>query len=300
MRSRIERPVHVALPPVTDGFSPLRAALDRPGGFIKIHGAGNDFVVFDGRVHPFRPDPARAAALCDRHTGIGGDQLLVLEPPTAPDADLRLRIYNVDGQEAQTCLNATRCVAWLMLQETGAETVRIGTLGGVIEARPAGSGLVTLRQPPARFDWRTIPLAGPRDTLSLDLTAGPLTARAAVSMGNPHLVCFVPDLAAIEVPLWADRLQKHPLLPEGANIGVAEIVDSARMRLVVWERPGILTRACGSGACAALVVARRLGLTGEVRMQVEMPGGTLFVEETADGDLLLTGPVEVAFLGVLP
>lgn len=300
MRSRIERHVHVALPPVTDGFSPLRAALDRPGGFIKIHGAGNDFVVFDGRVHPFRPDPARAAALCDRHTGIGGDQVLVLEPPTAPDADLRLRIYNVDGQEAQTCLNATRCVAWLMLQETGAETVRIGTLGGVIEARPAGSGLVTLRQPPARFDWRAIPLAGPRDTLSLDLTAGPLTARAAVSMGNPHLVCFVPDLAAIEVPLWADRLQKHPLLPEGANIGVAEIVDGARMRLVVWERPGILTRACGSGACAALVVARRLGLTPEVRMQVEMPGGTLFVEETADGDLLLTGPVEVAFLGVLP
>lgn len=224
----------------------------------------------------------------------------MLEPPAIAGTDVSLRIYNVDGQEAQTCLNATRCVAWLVLEETGAEAVRIGTLGGIIEARPAERGHVTLRQPPPRFDWQAIPLAGPCDTLALDLTAGPLTARAAVSLGNPHLVCFVACLAQVDVPLWADQLQKHPMLPEGANIGVAEMVDDSHVKLVVWERPGILTRACGSGACAAFVVARRLGLTFQPQMQVEMPGGTLVVEEAADGCLLLTGPAEVAFLGVLP
>lgn len=290
----------MAPPLETAGYGPLRAAFDRPGGFVKMHGAGNDFVVFDGRARPFRPDTATAAALCDRHTGVGGDQVLVLEPPRLADTDLSLRIYNVDGQEVQTCLNATRCVAWLVLQETGAETVRIGTLGGIIEGRPAGRGLVTLRQPPPRFDWQAIPMAGPCDTLALDLTAGPLTARAAVSLGNPHLVCFVACLVQVDVPRWADQLQKHPMLPEGANIGVAEMLDDRRMKLVVWERPGILTRACGSGACAAFVVARRLGLTGQALMQVEMPGGTLLVEEEAEGGLLLTGPAEVAFLGVVP
>jgi diaminopimelate epimerase len=265
-----------------------------------MHGAGNDFIVFDSRRQPFRPDAATIAALCDRHTGIGGDQLLVLESPRAPDTGVFLRIWNIDGQEAPTCLNATRCVAWLMLGETGAVRVRIGTAGGIIEGHAAGERTVTLHQPPARLDWRAIPLAEARDTLALDLAAGPLRAQAAVSMGNPHLVCFVPRLAEVDVPRWADELQHHPLLPEGANVGVAEIVDATHMKLVVWERPGILTRACGSGACAALVAARRLGRTRAAGMEVAMPGGRLFVEEQEDGTLHLTGPVAVAFLGQLP
>jgi diaminopimelate epimerase len=133
----------------------------------------------------------------------------------------------------------------------------------------------------------------------LNLSAGPLTAQAAVSMGNPHLVCFVPSLDDIDVPRWANALQHHPLLPEGANVGVAEIVDDSHMKLVVWERPGILTQACGSGACAATVVARRLNLTAASRIEIAMPGGRLIVEEQVDGVLLLTGPVQVAFLGRL-
>lgn len=282
------------------GFERLLAVLRQPDGFVKIHGLGNDFIVVDGRTHPFRPNAARIAGLCNRHTGIGGDQLLVLEPPASSDEDLRLRIYNIDGAEAQTCLNATRCVAWLALKALGRDTVRIGTLGGTIEGSFANGNVVTLRLAPARFDWQGIPLAEPRDTLALDLTAGPLTAQAAVNIGNPHIVCFVPSLAEIDVPRHAAQLQAHPLLPEGANVGVAEIVDDMRMRLVVWERPGILTRACGSGACAALAAARRLNRTTARRMQVEMPGGTLAVEEAVDGTLSLTGAVEVAFLGLLP
>ena len=282
-----------------DGFSPLHQALSRPGGFIKMHGAGNDFIVFDGRPRPFQPDPVWVAGLCNRHTGIGGDQVLVLEPPNGQDMDVRLRIYNIDGQEAPTCLNATRCVAWLMLRELGTDLVRIGTGAGVIVGFAVGDGMVTLRQPAACFDWQAIPLREARDTLMLNLSAGPLTAQAAVSMGNPHLVCFVPSLDDIDVPRWANALQHHPLLPEGANVGVAEIVDDSHMKLVVWERPGILTQACGSGACAATVVARRLNLTAASRIEIAMPGGRLIVEEQVDGALLLTGPVQVAFLGHL-
>ena len=282
------------------GFERLLAVLGQPGGFVKIHGLGNDFIVVDGRARPFRPDAARIVKLCNRNVGIGGDQLLVLEPPAAPGEDLRLRIYNVDGREAQTCLNATRCVAWLALKELGRDTVRIGTLGGTVEGYFADGGAVTLRLAPARFGWRDIPLAEPRDTLALGLTAGPLTAQAAVNLGNPHIVCFVPALAEIDVPRFARALQGHPLLPEGANVGVAEIVDDTRMKLVVWERPGLLTSACGSGACAALVAARRLDRTSARRMRVDMPGGTLLVEEAPDGTLFLTGSVEVSFLGLLP
>lgn len=282
------------------GFQRLLAVLAEPGGFIKIHGLGNDFIVMDGRKRPFRPDAALTVRLCNRNVGIGADQLLVLEPPVSPAEDLRLRIYNVDGREAQTCLNATRCVAWLALKELGRDTVRIGTLGGTIEGYFAGDGAVTLKLAPARFDWQDIPLAEPRDTLALGLTAGPLTAQAAVNLGNPHLVCFVDALAEIDVPRFAAALQGDPLLPEGANVGVAEIVDDTRMKLVVWERPGLLTSACGSGACAALAAARRLHRTSARRMQVDMPGGSLQVEEAPGGTLFLTGAVEVAFLGFLP
>lgn len=279
------------------GFAEMRKVLARPGGFVKMHGAGNDFILFDGRQIPFRPDAAQCSRLCDRHFGVGGDQVLVLED-SRQGCDLRLRIYNIDGREAETCLNATRCVAWFSMLEREGSSAKIETAGGVIEARLAGEGRVTLRQPAPRFDWHAVPLAEPRDTMDLRLSAGPLMAQAALSMGNPHLVCFVDDLDAVDVPLWADQLQKHSLLPEGANIGVAQILGPAAMRLVVWERPGILTQACGSGACAAYVVARRLGLIEAHRLQVQMPGGVLEVEGEGEG-LMLTGPVALVYQGVL-
>ena len=281
-------------------FQKIRDVLYHPNGFVKIHGLGNDFFVVDGRKRPYRPDKATITRLCDRHIGIGGDQLLVLEQPDDAADDVRLRIYNIDGFEAQTCLNATRCIAWLMLMESQKPRVRIATLGGTIEGYFSEEGLVTLSLPAAQFDWQSIPLAEPRDALALDLTSGPLTAQAAASLGNPHLVCFVDDFAAIDVPRWAPALQDHPLLKEGANVGVAQILDDQTMKLVVWERPGILTTACGSGACAALVLARRLGLVTTRKMAVQMPGGTLVVEEGDDGTIFLSGPVEVVFLGLLP
>ncbi|MFC4171752.1 diaminopimelate epimerase [Microvirga sp. GCM10011540] len=277
------------------------ASLDLSGrSFLKMHGLGNDFVVVDGRTKPFSPSPDVIRLICNRHTGVGGDQLLVIEPPTVAGADARMRIYNVDGTEAQTCLNATRCVGWLLLKESGGRRLHLETLGGLIDAFDPGENELTLRLGSPRWDWRSIPLASPADTLMLDLSSGPLSQPTAVNVGNPHLVCFVEQRDAVDVPRWAAPMQNHPMLPEGANIGVAEIVGPDRLRLVVWERPGILTQACGSGACAAVLAARRRGLTDERCITVEMPGGTLRIEVDDDESLTLTGPVAVAFSGRLP
>lgn len=275
--------------------------IDLPGRpFLKMHGLGNDFVVVDGRNEPFVPGSKLIRLICNRHVGVGGDQLLVIEPSAIPGAIARMRIYNVDGTEAQTCLNATRCVAWLLLQESAATRVILETLGGLVEAGDVGDGNVALRLTPPRWEWRDIPLASPADTLALDISSGPLSGPTAVNLGNPHLVCFVAKRDEIDVPHWAAPLQSNPLLPEGANIGIAEMASKDRIRLVVWERPGILTQACGSGACAAALAARRKGLTQERRITVEMPGGTLQVEIHHDESITLSGPVAIAFSGRLP
>lgn len=268
--------------------------------FLKMHGLGNDFVVVDGRDQPFRPAPEDIRPICDRHRGVGGDQLLVIEHPSIRNAYARLRIYNIDGTEAQTCLNATRCIAWLLLRESGQARVTIETLGGLIAGSNLDGDRLSLRLGPPRWDWQSVPLAAPADTLVLDLEAGPLVKPTALSMGNPHLVCFVESRDAVDVPRWAPLLQGHPALPEGANIGVAELVSPERLRLVVWERPGILTQACGSGACAAALAARRRGLTDERRITVDMPGGLLQVDIHEDEQVTLTGPVAVAFTGRFP
>jgi diaminopimelate epimerase len=265
-----------------------------------MHGLGNDFVVVDGREEAFTPPPEVIRLICDRHLGVGGDQLLVIEQPSVSGAGARLRIYNVDGTEAQTCLNATRCVAWLLLQDSGAERLALETLGGLIEGSDANGNELALRLGSPRWDWQSIPLASPADTFSLDLSSGPLARPTAVNVGNPHLVCFVADRDEIDVPRWAPAIQNHPLLPEGANIGVAQLAAPDRLRLVVWERPGILTQACGSGACAAVLAARKRGLTNEKRVTVEMPGGKLQVEIREDESITLTGPVAIAFSGRLP
>ncbi|MDO5706521.1 MAG: diaminopimelate epimerase [Paracoccus sp. (in: a-proteobacteria)] len=265
-----------------------------------MHGLGNDFVIVDGRLSAFRPSPETIRRICDRHRGIGGDQLLVIEPPTVANAEARMRIYNIDGTEAETCLNATRCVGRLLLDEGEDDELRLETLGGVIAARMTGTGDIALRLAQPQWSWQAIPLTAEANTAALDMVSGPLERPVAMSLGNPHLVCFVPDRDAVDVPRWAPALQNHPMLPEGANIGVAELAAPDRLRLVVWERPGILTQACGSGACAAALAARRRGLTGARRFVVEMPGGTLAVEVHADDSLTLSGPVATAFAGRFP
>jgi diaminopimelate epimerase len=265
--------------------------------FLKMHGCGNDFVVLDERRGALGITPTRAAAIADRRTGVGCDQFIVIEPPPAnSDADAFMRIRNPDGSEAGACGNATRCVAHLLAHETGRLTQIIRTTSGDLRAEVLSDGSVRVDMGPAKLDWSEIPLARAMDTLHLDLALGPLSDPAAASMGNPHATFFVDDLASLQVTELGPRLEHDPLFPERANIGFAQVLAPDRIRLRVWERGAGLTRACGSGACAALVNAHRRGLTGR-RATLEMGGGDLTIEWCDDGHVLMTGPVATAFTG---
>ena len=263
-----------------------------PTAFVKMHGAGNDFAVLDSRTGAIALSPARLRALADRQTGIGWDQLIVLEAAARP-ANVAMRIFNPDGSQASACGNATRCVASLLCAESGLETILIQTQAGLLHAiRLAGGDFqVDMGQP--RFAWDEIPLSRQADTLHLPLAGDPV----ATSMGNPHATLFLADLGAADPAILGPRLEHDPLFPDRANIGFAVVQAADRIRLRVWERGAGLTRACGSGACAALVGAHRRGLAGR-RAALILDGGTLQIDwRAADGHVLMTGPAAVAFHG---
>ena len=263
--------------------------------FTKMHGAGNDFVILDDRRRTLRLTPARIAALSDRRTGIGCDQFITLEPPPpGTDADLFMRIHNPDGSEAGACGNATRCVADLLFEENGRPYQVIRTISGDLPAERLADGRFRVDMGRARLDWPSIPLAHPADTLHLPLPGDP----AACGMGNPHATFFVADAEAHPVHDLGPRFEHDPLFPERANIGFAQVLAPDRLRLRVWERGAGLTRACGSGACAALVNAHRRGLTAR-RAEVVMDGGTLDVEWRDDGRVLMAGPAATSFRGTV-
>jgi diaminopimelate epimerase len=265
--------------------------------FLKMHGCGNDFVVLDERSGGLGLSARRAAAVADRRTGVGCDQLIVLEPlPLGSGADVFMRIRNPDGSEAGACGNATRCVAAVLAHQTGCSGHLIRTIAGDLRAEALPDARVRVDMGPARLDWPDIPLARPMDTLHLDLAVGPLGDPAAVSMGNPHATFFVADVGRIPIAEFGPRLENDPLFPERANIGVAQVLAPDRIQLRVWERGAGLTLACGSGACAALVNAHRRGLTRR-RATLVMDGGELDIEWCADGHVSMTGPVATSFIG---
>jgi len=266
--------------------------------FIKMHGLGNDFVVVDARAEPFALTEASARAIADRRRGVGCDQLIVMEPPANGAAEVFMRIRNADGGEVEACGNGTRCVAALLMAESGRPHATIETLAGLLAAEAAGAGRVTVDMGEAKSDWRDIPLATACDTLHLDLSLGVLRDPVAVSIGNPHAVFFLDDVASAPLEALGPRLEHDPLFPERANIGAAELTGPDALRLRVWERGVGLTRACGTGACAAAVAAARRGLTGR-RVAVELDGGGLAIEWRDDGHVFMTGPAETAFTGVL-
>ncbi len=263
--------------------------------FVKMHGCGNDFVVFDERAGSLGLTPAVAAAIADRRTGVGCDQFIVIEP-APPGADAFMRIRNPDGSEAGACGNATRCVAHLLAAETGRSRQIIRTIAGDLASEVLPNGQIRVDMGPVRLDWRDIPLARPMDTLDLDLGAGPVSHAAAASMGNPHATFFVPDIGAIAIKAIGPVLEHHALFPERANIGFAQVLGPERIRLRVWERGAGLTLACGSGACAALVNAARRGLTGR-EATIVADGGELTITWREDNHVLMTGPVATSFTG---
>lgn len=266
--------------------------------FLKMHGLGNDFVVLDARAQPVAlPEPV-VRAIADRRTGVGFDEMLILQPAQDPRAQAYMAIRNADGSEAEACGNGARCVAWLLMRESGRDSTVIDTPAGLIEAHAAGDG-VAVDMGPARTGWREIPLAQDVDTLHLPVALEGLADPVGVSMGNPHAVFFVPDAEAVDLRRLGPQLEHHPLFPARANIEIAQVLAPARIRMRVWERGAGITRACGTGACATLVAAARRGLA-QRRAELLLDGGPLTIEWRSDGHVIMTGPVALAYSGTLP
>ena len=262
--------------------------------FRKMHGAGNDFVVVDARTTRLQLTPRRIAALADRNTGIGCDQFITIEPPPPGSrADVCMRIHNPDGSQAGACGNATRCVAALLAAETGGARFTIETISGALEAWITPT-TITVDMGAARLAWHEIPLAFAADTLALPIEHHP----AACSVGNPHATLFVTDIDAVPITTLGPLIENSPIFPERANVGFAQILTPERIRLRVWERAAGLTRACGSGACAALVNAVRRGLAA-TRAELVLDGGTLMIEWRPDGHVLMSGPAATSFAGTV-
>ncbi|NQW51862.1 MAG: diaminopimelate epimerase [Rhodospirillales bacterium] len=271
--------------------------------FLKMHGLGNDFVVLDARGGALDLTVPRRRAIADRRLGVGCDQLIVLEPPTEPDADVFMRIYNPDGSEAQACGNATRCVASLLMDEREADDVTIQTVAGLLESQKVGRGVnglpvISVDMGLVRMDWREIPVAKACDTNHMPVGIGPLQEPVGTNVGNPHATFFVDDLAAIPIAELGPKLEHDPFFPERVNVGVAQIIAENKLRLSVWERGAGLTLACGSGACAAAVAAARRGLTGR-KVDVVVEHGTLTIEWLRDDHVSMTGGIALAYRGEL-
>ncbi|HEY0052917.1 MAG TPA: diaminopimelate epimerase [Caulobacteraceae bacterium] len=273
--------------------------------YVKMNGLGNDFVVVEARAAdgPFRPTPEQVRAIADRKGGHGCDQLIALEP--SDRADVFMRVWNADGGEVETCGNALRCVGWLLMQASGRDRASIDTASGVVAAYGAADGLVSVDMGRPGLEWDQIPLAEEMDTRGIELQVGPIDAPrlhtpGAVSMGNPHVVFFIDqEMVDADVRGTGSLIEHHPLFPEGVNVGFALPLARDRIRLRVWERGAGLTRACGTGACAALVACARRGLSDRKATMV-LDGGELTVEwRESDGHVVMTGAVEVERTGVL-
>ena len=263
--------------------------------FLKMHGAGNDFVVVDRRnATPI--DAATATKLADRRFGVGCDQVVVLEPSSK--ADVFMRLFNHDGSEIGACGNASRCIGQLLMDETGKAKASIETLAGVLEATRADTG-ITVDMGEPKWEWRDIPLAESRNTLHLGLQEGMLMDPVSINIGNPHMIFFVRDIDMVDLAKSGPKLEHDALFPQRVNVSVVKVLSEDHFVMKTWERGAGLTLACGSAACATVVAAVRREI-GVRKATVDVPGGRLFIEWNAgegNGKVLMTGPAAKVFEG---
>ena len=275
--------------------------------FSKMHGLGNDFMVIDGTRQTFRPDAAQIQAWADRHTGIGFDQLLLVEKTDTPDVDFRYRIFNADGGEVEQCGNGARCFVKFVSEHglTDKRTIRVETARGIIEPSLNDNGLITVNMGQPQFAPQDVPFvlrsgeqAGEKSYIVVnELDSAQMSL---LSMGNPHAVMLVEDTAAAPVAEWGAALQNHPRFPARVNVGFMQVVDAHHIHLRVFERGSGETQACGTGACAAVVSGVRWGLlaAGE-DVRVSLPGGDLYIRWSEGEPVWMTGPAVTVFEGEL-
>ena len=268
--------------------------------FTKMHGLGNDFIVFDAPDDAHLPSSATLRQLADRRTGIGFDQALALQRPRQDGTDVYYRIFNADGSEVEQCGNGARCIARLVGERRGSEPreLRMDSPGGLVVARLREDGLVSVAMGIPNFAPASLPFDAPAEAaIYLIEAAGTQVEIGAVSIGNPHAVLEVPDIATAPVDRLGPAVENHARFPRRTNVGFMQILDREHVLLRVHERGAGETRACGTGACAAVAVGRRHGLLGD-RVDVDLPGGRLIVEWAGPGEpVWLTGPAETAFTG---
>lgn len=268
--------------------------------FTKMHGLGNDFMVIDLLSQHAHIHPRHVRQWADRHTGIGFDQLLLVEIPTRPDVDFRYRIFNADGSEVEQCGNGARCFARFVRDKrlTTKKSIRVETRSGIITltVRPNGQVCVDMGAP--RLHPEQVPFQAEQSALSYSVeVAGQIVELAALSMGNPHAVIRIDDVDSAPVRQLGPALEQHPRFPQRANIGFLQVIDRQHARLRVWERGAGETQACGTGACAAAVAAIRQGWM-DSPVRIDLPGGRLNIEWTgADQPVMMTGPAVRVYEG---
>ncbi|MNN17644.1 Diaminopimelate epimerase [compost metagenome] len=265
-----------------------------------MHGLGNDFMVLDLVSQHAHILPKHAKQWGDRHTGIGFDQLLIVEAPSNPEVDFRYRIFNADGSEVEQCGNGARCFARFVLDKrlTAKKRIRVETKGGIIELDVRNDGQISVDMGPPRLVPAEIPFDAPAQALSYPLeVAGRTVELAAVSMGNPHAVLRVDDINAAPVHELGAQIEHHPRFPQRVNVGFIQVIDRHRAQLRVWERGAGETQACGTGACAAAVAAISQGWM-DSPLLIDLPGGRLSIEWAGPGKpVLMTGPAVRVFEG---
>ena len=268
--------------------------------FTKMHGLGNDFMVLDLVSQHAHIQPRHVQAWADRHTGVGFDQLLIVEPPGNPDVDFRYRIFNADGSEVEQCGNGARCFARFVLDKrlTAKRRIRVETRGGIIELRVRTDGQVSVDMGPPRLAPAQIPFQADSEQRSYRVDVdGQQVELAAIAMGNPHAVLRVENVDSAPVHELGPRLEHHPRFPQRVNVGFLQVIDRHQARLRVWERGAGETRACGTGACAAAVAAIRQGWM-DSPVQLDLPGGRLSIEWTGPGrPVIMTGPAVRVYEG---
>ena len=275
--------------------------------FTKMHGLGNDFMVVDGVNQVFEPQDAPLIQWANRHTGVGFDQLLLVEKAGAADVDFRYRIFNADGSEVEQCGNGARCFARFVADKglSNKQEIRVETARGVIVPRLLDSGLVVVNMGKPRLmpsEIPFVPAAGEADDalthiVLVGLESVPLSC---VNMGNPHAVLLVDDVDTAPVARWGEAIESNEQFPERVNVGFMQVLDEGHIRLRVYERGAGETQACGTGACAAVVAGVRLGLLQAASaIRVSLPGGDLHIEWQPGDDVMMTGPVQTVFEGEL-
>ncbi|GLO43470.1 diaminopimelate epimerase [Pseudomonas sp. 5FOS] len=268
--------------------------------FTKMHGLGNDFMVLDLVSQHAHIQPKHAKQWGDRHTGIGFDQLLIVEAPNNPEVDFRYRIFNADGSEVEQCGNGARCFARFVLDKrlTAKKRIRVETKSGIIELDVQNDGQVSVDMGPPRFIPAEIPFVADEQALSYPLEVdGQVHSIAAVSMGNPHAVLRVDDVRTAPVHQLGPKIENHPRFPQRVNAGFLQVIDRHRANLRVWERGAGETQACGTGACAAAVAAISQGWM-DSPVSLDLPGGRLHIEWAGPGKpVVMTGPAVRVYEG---